>query len=94
VARIHQRWRDLLGSEANVAVEKGDLPPGTDPGQLAFDLGAIHAGTNIVSVLHEDHAVVARARTAVRSRLFEPAGVFRRLNSFPVRVATRGGPRG
>ncbi len=69
VARIQQQWRDLLGREASVAVEKGELPPGTDPGQVAFELGVILAGTNIVSVLHDDQAVVARARSAVRSRL-------------------------
>ncbi len=69
VARIQQQWRDLLGREAGVAVDKGELPEGTDPGQLAFELGVILAGTNIVSVLHDDQAVVARARAAVKSRL-------------------------
>ncbi len=69
VARIQQQWRDLLGREAGVAVEKGELPPDTDPAQVAFELGVILAGTNIVSVLHDDRAVVARARSAVESRL-------------------------
>jgi hypothetical protein len=69
VARIQQQWRDLLERETNSAVEKGELPPATDPGQIAFELGAILAGTNIVSVLHDDQAVVARARSAVKSRL-------------------------
>ena len=69
VARIQQQWRDLLEHEANVAVEKGELPRGTDPGQIAFELGVILAGTNIASVLHDDLAVVARARSAVKSRL-------------------------
>jgi len=69
VARIQQQWRDLLGREASVAVENGELPPGADPGQIAFELGVILAGTNIVSVLHDDQAVVARARSAVKSRL-------------------------
>src|SRR5580700_422780 len=39
VARIQQQWRDLLGGEASAAVERGELPPGTDPQQLAFELG-------------------------------------------------------
>ncbi|MGO9029088.1 MAG: TetR/AcrR family transcriptional regulator [Acidimicrobiales bacterium] len=69
VARVQQQWRDLLERETNSAVEKGELPPGTDPGQIAFELGVILAGTNIVSVLHDDQAVVARARSAVKSRL-------------------------
>lgn len=69
VARIQQQWRDLLEREATSAVEKGELPPGSDPGQIAFELGAILAGTNLVSVLHNDQTVVARARAAVQSRL-------------------------
>jgi hypothetical protein len=69
VARIQQQWRDLLEREADAAVEKGELPPNTDPGQIAFELGVILAGTNIVSVLHDDQVVVARARSAVKSRL-------------------------
>ncbi len=69
VARIQQQWRDLLLHEANVAVENDELPRGTDPEQIAFELGVLLAGTNIVSVLHDDLAVVARARSAVKSRL-------------------------
>ncbi len=69
VARIQQQWRDLLEREAKTAVEHDELPVGTDPGQLAFEMGVILAGTNLVSVLHDDLAVVARARSAVRSRL-------------------------
>ena len=62
VARIQQQWRDLLEAEAGVAVGKGELPSGTDPGQIAFELGVILAGTNIVSVLHDDQAVVEAVR--------------------------------
>jgi AcrR family transcriptional regulator len=69
VARIQQQWRDLLGREASVAVDRGELPVDTDPQQLAFELGVILAGTNIVSVLHDDMAVIGRARSAVTSRL-------------------------
>jgi len=70
VARIQRQWRDLLEREAGVAAEKGELPPGTDPSQLAFELGVILAGTNIASVLHDDLALVGRARDAARTRLF------------------------
>jgi AcrR family transcriptional regulator len=69
VARIQQQWRDLLGREASAAVEQGELAPGTDPRQLAFELGVILAGTNIVSVLHDDFAAIDRARSAIRNRL-------------------------
>ncbi len=69
VARIQQQWRDLLGREASAAVDKGELQPDTDPQQLAFELGAILTGTTIFSVLHDDFAVIDRARSAIRSRL-------------------------
>jgi AcrR family transcriptional regulator len=74
VARIQQQWRDLLGHEATVAVGRGELPSDTDPQQLAFELGVILAGTNIVSVLHDDLAVIGRARSAVESRLSGESG--------------------
>jgi hypothetical protein len=81
VARIQQQWRDLLQAEAQTAVANGEIGTDIDPGQLAFELGVILAGTNIVSVLHDDLTVIARARTAVhrlgatnlRSRRTEPS---------------------
>ena len=69
VARLQHQWRELLRHEARAAAEQGELPAGDDPDQLAFELGAILAGTDIVSVLHDDLEVIARARTAVRHRL-------------------------
>jgi AcrR family transcriptional regulator len=69
VARVQQQWRDLLGREARAAAGKGQLAKDTDPAQLAFELGVILAGTNIVSVLHDDTGAIARGRAAVRSRL-------------------------
>jgi AcrR family transcriptional regulator len=69
VARIQQQWRDLLGAEARTAAGKRELPDSTDAAQLAFELGVILAGTDIVSVLHDDFDAVSRARTAIRTRL-------------------------
>lgn len=69
VARVQAQWRDLLGAEARSAHERSELAEGRDPAQLAFELGVILAGTNIVSVLHNDDRAIARARTAVRDRL-------------------------
>jgi AcrR family transcriptional regulator len=69
VARIQQQWRDLLQGEAQTAVAGGEVAADTDPGQLAFELGVILAGTNIVTVLHDDAAAIARARAAVSQRL-------------------------
>jgi AcrR family transcriptional regulator len=73
VARVQQQWRDLLDGEARTATEKRELPTDDDPAQLAFELGVILAGTNIVSVLHDDNGAIARARTAIRSRVTERA---------------------
>ena len=69
VARVQGQWRDLLDAEARSAHESGELPQGQDPAQVAFELGVILAGTNIVTVLHNDDRAIARARTAVRDRL-------------------------
>ena len=69
VARVQQEWRDLLAAEARAAVGKHELPDGTDAAQLAFELGVILAGTDIVAVLHDDFQAVSRARTAIRTRL-------------------------
>jgi AcrR family transcriptional regulator len=69
VARIQQQWRDLLAAEARAAVGQRELPDGTDAAQLAFELGVILAGTDIVSVLHDDLHAISRARTAIRARL-------------------------
>jgi hypothetical protein len=40
-----------------------------DAAQLAFELGVILAGTNVVSVLHDDQGAIERARTAIENRL-------------------------
>jgi hypothetical protein len=45
------------------------LPDGTDAAQIAFELGVILAGTDIVSVLHDDLHAISRARTAIYARL-------------------------
>ena len=69
VARAQQQWRDLLDREARSAAEKSELQVGDDPAQVAFELGVIPAGTNIVTVLHDDNGVIARARAAIHARL-------------------------
>jgi len=35
-------------------------PSPRDPNQLAFELGAILAGTNIAAVLHDDNTMIDR----------------------------------
>ena len=69
VARMQGLWRDLLDAEARSAHDRGELPEDLDPSQVAFELGVILAGTNLVTVLHNDDRAIARARAAVRDRL-------------------------
>jgi len=72
VARYQQQWRDLLEQAAREAHKRGELPSATDPEQLAFELGVILTGTNIVAVLHDDEAAIERARHAIHRRLGGP----------------------
>jgi len=69
VARVQRQWGDLLLHEARAAAESGELPADTDPAQLAFEVGVMLAGTNIIAVLHDDSAATDRARAAIRDRL-------------------------
>jgi AcrR family transcriptional regulator len=69
VAAYQREWRDLLEETAREAAEAGELGPGSDPAQLAFELSTILAGTNIVAVLHDDDAAIGHARRAVEARL-------------------------
>ena len=69
VAGYQREWRELLEQTAREAGQAGELPAGTDPAQLAFELSAILAGTNIVAVLHDDDTAIAHARRAVTARL-------------------------
>lgn len=69
VARVQQQWRELLDGEARAARDNGELPADVDPVQVAYEVGVILAGTNLVAVLHNDNSVIERARAAIRSRL-------------------------
>src|SRR5438445_4371905 len=69
VARIQQQWRELLDGEARAALDNGELQADVDPVQVAYEVGVILAGTNLVAVLHNDNSVIERARAAIRSRL-------------------------
>ena len=74
VALYQQQWRQLLTETTHQAHTAHELPPRTDPDQLAFELGAILAGSNIAAVLHNDNTIIDRARQAVRARLVRQDG--------------------
>lgn len=72
VARVQQQWRDLLLQEAHAAADRDELSTADEPAQLAFELGVILAGTDIVAILHDDPGAVSRGRAAVLARLNGP----------------------
>jgi AcrR family transcriptional regulator len=69
VALYQGQWRQLLSQTTSEAHAAHELAAGTDPDQLAFELGAILAGSDIAAVLHDDNTIIDRARQAVSSRL-------------------------
>jgi AcrR family transcriptional regulator len=66
VARYQQQWRELLLASAREAQD-------AEPEQLAFELAALLAGTNVIAVLHDDDSAIERARRAIKRRLEDPA---------------------
>lgn len=69
VATYQREWSELLRETARAADAKGELEKGVDPDQLAFELGTMLTGSNIVAVLHSDDAAIDRAREAIHRRL-------------------------
>jgi AcrR family transcriptional regulator len=69
VARYQREWGELLTQTAREAAAAADWPRGSDPDQLGFELGAILAGANLTAVLHDDNAIIERARDAIRGRI-------------------------
>lgn len=72
VALYQRQWAQLLSQTSREAHTAHELAPGTDPDQLAFELGALLAGSNIAAVLHDDNKLIDRARQSVRARLGDP----------------------
>jgi AcrR family transcriptional regulator len=69
VAQTMKRWLGVLEGEAAVAVEAGDLPAGTDPADVAFQLNALAAAASYGFQLWRDPEVFARARRSMRAAL-------------------------
>lgn len=59
-------WEKVLASEAKAAIEQGDLPKGTDPAQVAFELDAIAQGVNQAIQLRGEKDAANRGRRAMR----------------------------
>jgi AcrR family transcriptional regulator len=69
IANQQRNWLALLERLASEAEEVGELPPGGDPAQLAFELNALLVAANTSFILQGDSATFARARGAIRERL-------------------------
>src|SRR3954452_20504251 len=67
-----RQWLGVLPDEARIAVRDGDLPRGTDPGDVAFALNAIAMGVNQSRHLLADPDAAARGWRAMRSVLHAP----------------------
>jgi AcrR family transcriptional regulator len=73
VAAQQRAWLQLLERLAGEAEELGELPRGTDPAQLAFELHALLVAANNAFILQGDGGAFERARYAIRARLQVPA---------------------
>jgi AcrR family transcriptional regulator len=69
VARTMKRWLKVLERETATAIEAGELPAGTDPADVAFQLNALAAAASYGFQLWRDPEVFERARRSMRSAL-------------------------
>jgi AcrR family transcriptional regulator len=69
VAAQQRDWIQLLERLARKAMDVGELEPGVDPTQLAFELNAILVSASTTFILQRDASVFDRARAAVRRLL-------------------------
>jgi AcrR family transcriptional regulator len=69
VAACQEQWMGTLERTAEQARDQGQLRPGCDPRQLAFELEAALLAANWYVHLHRDASYLDRARQAVHTRL-------------------------
>jgi AcrR family transcriptional regulator len=69
VATTMRRWLGVLEREAAAAIEAGDLPAGTDPADIAFQLNALAAAASYGFQLWRDPEVFERALRGMRAVL-------------------------
>ncbi|MFI2078377.1 MULTISPECIES: TetR/AcrR family transcriptional regulator [Streptomyces] len=65
VARLHRLWRRRLVGELRLAVTAGDLPSGTDPEQVAYELVGLYLALNQAIQLFADPLAPDRTRRAL-----------------------------
>ncbi len=69
VAAQQRDWTELLERLAREAMDAGELDPGVDAAQLAFELNAVLVSASTTFILQNDAAVFELARAAVRRRV-------------------------
>ncbi len=69
IAETMNMWMGLLVEQAERALERDELQPGTDPAQLAWELHAFGLALNWDRQLNGSGTARARAAAAVRGRL-------------------------
>jgi AcrR family transcriptional regulator len=69
VAATWRRWLRLIERDVEAAVERGELPSGTDPAETAFHLNALASMASTQFQLTRDPAVFERAGSAMRAML-------------------------
>jgi AcrR family transcriptional regulator len=67
------RWLGVLEREVGIAVEAEEVPPETEPADIAFQLNALAAAASYGFQLSRDREVFARARRSMRRALGQAA---------------------
>ena len=69
IARIARSWIETLAGHARLAVEQGDLPPGTDPHQVTFEVHGLVQEANWTFGVLSDRDAYNRARAGIEHRI-------------------------
>ena len=72
IAEIARSWIETLAGHARLAVEQGDLPPGADPYQVAFEVHGLVQEANWTFRVLSDEEAYNRARRGIKNRLGRP----------------------
>jgi AcrR family transcriptional regulator len=66
---VYSELIDDLVTHALRAVERGELAPTTDVGQLVFELDSLMLGANVATVFFKDPQAIERSRKGIDARL-------------------------
>lgn len=69
IAEIARSWIETLAGQAWLAVEQGNLPAGTDPHQIAFEIHGLVQEANWTFGVLGDRNAYDRARRGIRHRI-------------------------